>query len=228
VRYRAENSLDGFSRAKTLLDIDREMASFRAITAGEEAASALVRSLQIREYPGAQYIDLKRHTHKAAVPFFLRAVQHQLAKDRDVKITVTLEADPPKLTVALPIKELVTLPAEMADLHLQFSDPLGMVGTQAGIDASNFFDAAVRKVAGSRKVDKLIASEANSRNQILYAHDSGLPVSQVTLQSIESRERSACLCIILAVAVLQVNHHQEFALQCLKGFLKVIGRTEPA
>jgi len=50
VRYRAKNALDGFERARALLEIDREVASFRAITAAEEAASASIRSLQLREY----------------------------------------------------------------------------------------------------------------------------------------------------------------------------------
>lgn len=225
VRYRAENALDGFARAKTLLPIDREIASFRAITAAEEAASALIRSLQLRQYPGADSIDLRRHAHKAAVPFFLNAVRHELASEGEVNLMVTLSADPPKLTIALPIRQFADLPGDLANVHLELVDPLGLVGSKPGVTDGNFFDAAVQKVAGSRKVDKLIASEANARNRILYAHDRGLPCSQATLQSIEQRERSAKLCLILAIAVMQVAHHQGMALQCLTGFLKVIGRS---
>lgn len=225
VRYRAQNALDGFSRAKALLPIDREIASFRAITAAEEAASALIRSLQLREYPGANLIDLRKHPYKAAVPFFLGAVRHALAGEREFDIRLTLSADPPKLTVALPLRQFVALPDDLVNVHLELVDPLGMVGTTPGTDAGAYFDAAVQKVAGSRQVDKLIASEANSRNRILYAHDGGLPRSQATLASIEQRERGAILCMLLAVAVMQVEHHQGMALQCLAGFLKVIGRA---
>lgn len=75
-------------------------------------------------------------------------------------------------------------------------------------------------------MDKLIAIEANGRNRILYAHDGGLPRSQATLEGIELREGAARLCIMLAIAVMQVDHHQGMALQCLRGFLKVIGRTD--
>jgi hypothetical protein len=77
-------------------------------------------------------------------------------------------------------------------------------------------------------MSKLIASEANARNRILYAHDSGPPRSQATTQSIEQRERSARLCLLLAIAVMQVNDHQGMALQCLAGFLKVVGRSAAA
>lgn len=226
VRYRAENALDGFARAKALLPIDREIASFRAITAAEEAASALIRSLQIRRYPGADLVDLRKHSHKAAVPFFLDAVRHETAGDREIGLTVTLSADPPKLTISLPISQFADLPDDLENVHIELADPLGLVGSKPGVPESDYFDAAVKKVAGSRKVDRLIASEANARNRILYAHDGGLPRSQVTLQAIEQRERSARLCLLLAIAVLQVDHHQGMVLQCLASFLKVIGRSD--
>lgn len=228
VRYRAQNALEGFARAKDLLPLDREIASFRAITAAEEAASALIRSLQLRAYPGASFIDLRNHSHKAAVPFFLNAVRHELFGDREISLTVTLQADPPKLTVALPIRQFVTVPDDLADIHIELVDPLGMVGSKLGVAKEEFFDAAVQRVAGSRKVDKLIASEANARNRILYAHDAGMPRSQATLRSIEQRERDARLCLFLAIGVMQVPHHQGMALQCLAGFLKVIGRSAPS
>ncbi len=226
IRYRAENALDGFTRAKELLPLDREIASFRAITAAEEAASALIRSLQLRNYPNADNIDLWRHPHKAAVYFFLNAVRHEIAQHREITLTVTLSADPPKITVALPIRQFVQLPPDMQSYQLELAEPLCIIGSRPGIADDDYFDAAVRKVAGSRKVDKLIAAEANGRNRILYAHDAGLPVSLATLEGIERREGGAKLCIMLAIAVMQVEHHQGMALQCLRGFLKVIGRAD--
>jgi hypothetical protein len=225
VRFRSENAINGFARAKALLPVDREMASFRAITAGEEAASALIRSLQLRGYEGADLIDLKRHSHKAAVPFFLAAIQYELSRNGNISLTVSLSVDPPKLTVALPLAQFVILPNDMDNLHLELVDPLGFVSKNGDIDAANYFDDAVKTVAGSRKVDKLIAAEANGRNRLLYAHDNGIPKSQVTLHSIESRERNGILCVLLAIAVLQVEHQQDFARQSLGGYLKVIGRT---
>lgn len=226
VRYRAENALEGFSRAKVLLPLDREMASFRAITATEEAASALIRSLQLRGYPGAEMIDLKKHPHKAAVPFFLHAVRNELARHRKIDFTITLSVDPPSITVALPLRQFASLSDDMMNVHIELVDPLGILSSREGVEEENYFDEAVRKVAGSRKVDKLIASAANDRNRVLYAHDGGLPRSQVTHEGIEIRERQGTLCLMLAIAVLQVQHHQPFALQCLAGFLKVIGRSD--
>ena len=141
-------------------------------------------------------------------------------------VTVTLAVDPPKLTVSLPIRQFVRLDDDLQNLHVQFVDPLGWVGTKEGVEQAQYFDEAVKKVAQSRKVDKLLASLANSRNRILYAHDGGLPRSEATQHTIEQRERLAVLCIILSVAVLQVEHHQGAALQCLAGYLKVIRRAD--
>ena len=68
VRFRAINSFEGFDRARRLISFDREMASFRAITAEEEAVAALFRSLQIRNYPGADRLSLYSHRRKATAP----------------------------------------------------------------------------------------------------------------------------------------------------------------
>jgi len=126
---------------------------------------------------GADLIDLRSHSHKAAVPFFLNAVRHELAGDRQIDLTVTLTVDPPKLTVALPARQFVDLPDDLTNMHLELAQPLGMVGSKPGLPNAEFFDAAVHRVAGSRKV----ASEAKARNRILYAHDSGLPRSRATM-----------------------------------------------
>ena len=104
----------------------------------------MIRSLQLREYPGAHLIDLRKHQHKAAIPFFLNAVQHEIVGDSELDLTVTLSADPPKLTVAMPVKQFAKLPDEFANVHVEFVEPLGMVGSKEGMPESEYFDAAVQ------------------------------------------------------------------------------------
>lgn len=95
VRMRAQSSLEGFDRAFTLFEIDREMSSFRAITAEEEAAAALFRALQVRKYPGSDRLDLKRHDHKAALWPVLDAARMAIGEGfRDIEFQ--LGAAPPK------------------------------------------------------------------------------------------------------------------------------------
>lgn len=123
---RAQNSLTGFERARALLDIDREMAGFRAITAEEEAATALFRSLQLRGYEGANRIRLKDHFTKSALGPFIRAVQHSLSSGGNLTLRLTLEVAAPKLTVRLPLAQF-DLPDEF---ELTLAQPLGMLGAR--------------------------------------------------------------------------------------------------
>ena len=106
VRLRAENAFDGFDRALALLSIDREMASFRAITAEEEAAAALFRSLQLRAYPGSECLNLGNHRHKAALGPFIQAVKVALAAGHDMNLRITIDWSQPSLEVSISLSEV--------------------------------------------------------------------------------------------------------------------------
>lgn len=67
LQYRLQNTLDHFERSFALFDIDREMASFRAITGEEEAATTLMESIHLRKYQFAKQFNRRDHRHKAAV-----------------------------------------------------------------------------------------------------------------------------------------------------------------
>ncbi len=69
----------------TILDgVDLEMAAFRAITAEEEAASALFHSLKRRRYAGAARLSPRNHVHKNAVAPFCTAVSRVLAATEEI------------------------------------------------------------------------------------------------------------------------------------------------
>lgn len=224
VKLRAENALSGFDRARRLLDVDREMASFRAITAEEEAAAALFRSFQLRGYPGAELLSLKDHNHKAALGPFIQAVRHQLATTGWFTMTVQLNSSAPSLAISLPMSQFGMDHPD--NLHLALVQPLGVVSSFPGIEPDDHFDRSLKVVAGSRQVNKLIRSEANARNHLLYASDSSLPRSAATLASIETRQRRAEIALLLSIAVLQTDELQAMAAQCLRAFLKVLAQLK--
>ena len=225
VRFRAQNSLEGFRRARILLSVDREIASFRAITAEEEAAAALFRALQLRKYPGADALSLRMHHHKAAAGFFLAVLARSLSRGLEIRINLTVQVDPPAITIGLPVNQFSKLKDAPPEYQIVLSDPLGLLHNREGVSPSEIFDDAVKEAAGDANVDRLIAKAANARNTILYAHDSGVPRSQVTEKGIDARQRNADVMLILATAVLQTDVHQPMALQSLQGFLKVLKRT---
>jgi hypothetical protein len=87
-KHCARSAVRHMIRASKLKGIDPEMAAFRALTAEEEAASALIHSLKWHRYKLSEQLKPRDHIQKAAVyPFFL-AVEGLLARG------VPREADP--------------------------------------------------------------------------------------------------------------------------------------
>ncbi|WP_420143962.1 hypothetical protein [Sphingobium sp.] len=220
VRLRGQNSLEGFRKAKELLNVDREMASFRAITAEEEAASALFVSLKRQGYDGADKINLKDHYTKAALGPFIQAVAHSLSHDEKFNISLSINASEPSIEVAIPVDQF----GGPDDIIIKLEHPLGMLRKVGDLPASDLYDKSLEYVSGSRKLHKLIASEANARNRLLYASDSNLPSSKVTIEGINQRQKRAEIALFACIAVLQTNHKQAMATQCIAAFLKVIDK----
>ena len=68
----ARHAFHHLERAGQIVDIDPEMAMFRAITAEEEAATAVFFSLRQRRYANSEKIQLWSHPYKAALyPFVM-------------------------------------------------------------------------------------------------------------------------------------------------------------
>ena len=227
VRMRAQSSLDGFDRAFALFEVDREMSSFLAITAEEEAAAALFRALQVRKYPGADRLDLKRHEHKAALWPVLDAARMAIGEGfRDIEFQ--LSAEPPKIRVALKLAKYVDNPPEdLAETHIELVHPLDVLRSVGG-KPDNFGEQIQRIVEahGKSSIRDHIRSVANSRNKILYASDQSLPKSNATLEGLSQRKRQATIALCLCVGVLQTRRHQNYALQALDCFLQILQKAD--
>lgn len=226
VRLRAQNAYNGFDRAKLLFSIDREMASFRAITAEEEAAAALFRSLQLKGYPGSELLNLGNHQHKAALGPFLAAVSQSMAATPPLQIQLTIDFSLPSVDVHLPLhKNGIVFPGSET-LRLSLVEPLGLAAHKVdGSPSTDFFDKyldRIAKASNSANAQRLIKREANARNTLLYASDNNLPKSKVTLDSIDARQRRAEIALGLCIAVMQTNNHQPLAVQALAAFLRLV------
>ncbi|WP_428149695.1 hypothetical protein [Brevundimonas sp.] len=228
VRFRAENAFHGFEKAVALLAVDREMASFRAITAEEEAAAALFRSLQLRRYPGANGLNLGNHRHKAAVGPFIWAVRSTLGGKGFVKqAQMTLDYAAPSLQLHLPLHELGVVFPGSEDMRLTFTEPLGLTRRKGPDEALDRFGKELAELASAQSfanIHALIAKEANARNRLLYASDAAPPITRVTPAAILARRDRADICLFLCIAIMQTRAHQAFALQALDAFLEMVGK----
>jgi hypothetical protein len=227
VKMRARSSLEGFDKARQLLPLDREIASFRAITAEEEAVAALFKSLQLMNYPGSERLSLYSHLHKAAVAPFIAAVKHALTGGKGkLNIGLTLDMAEPSITVHVLLKQFgIEIPGR-ENLSLQLVEPLGVLGAKEdGSSPTSFYDSHISKVASSANAKSMlefIRQEANARNLLLYASDMAVPSSRATPETIEIRQRRAETCLLLSIAVLQIKTHQIMASQGLAAFLKML------
>ena len=227
VRLRAENAIAGFERATTLLSIDREMASFRAITAEEEATAALFRALQLQSYPGSEHLNLGNHRHKAALGPFIQAVKVTMSHGQTRNLRMTLDWSQPSLEISIPLSEVGVAFEGSENLQITLVEPLGILGRRGDSHPAEFFDKSMQDVADAAKsnsIAKLIAKEANARNRLLYASDTAMPESKVTKETIEARRNRADIALFLCIAVLQTPNHQALAKQSLEAFLKIVGK----
>jgi hypothetical protein len=68
--------------------------------------------------------------------------------------------------------------------------------------------------------------EANLRNQLLYASDTGIPRVTIPQHFLEDRRQRVFRLLLLTIAVQQTPRHQLFAVQCLRAFLRLVKRIE--
>lgn len=66
IKHCTRNAYVNLRKSWTLHPVDSEMYLFRAITAEEEAATALMLALKKQHYPNAEQLNPRNHTHKAS------------------------------------------------------------------------------------------------------------------------------------------------------------------
>jgi hypothetical protein len=231
VKHCSRNAFAHLSAAEKILDIDPAMAAFRAITAEEEAASALILSIKQKRYPGSDLLDHRSHVHKAALTHLISAVGKVMQVIDIASPTVLLhDTDPPKISIRI----------DMSKLGLGTPEPLFAVPDQPlnfsihqgeGTERAHRFEQELQAIAEERGVSEiadLIRNEANQRNRLLYASDTGIP--QVTIGDgyLLERRRRVTVLLVLTIAIQQTPMHQLFAVQCLRSLLLALRKIEVA
>lgn len=227
VRHSALNAVRGLRRAWLIAEIDPEMAYFRAITAEEEAATALIKALVIRKYPGARSLNPRRHADKIGWIALIETLGRMFSESGLPQPMVHLQKDvrPPRIDVHLP-SEGMGLPE---GYHATPDEPLNMLiseGSPGTASIESSFTSQLQafaegKGAGSIRAD--IDNEANLRNRLLYASDGGWPeVNNPDAVILERRSR-VFLLLGLVIVILQTRSHQLLAKHALKAYLAALG-----
>lgn len=179
VRPAAKHAVQQLRKAWLLRERDSEMAVLRAVTAEEEAASALIRSLRRIGYRGAQYLDPEKHATKMSMWPMLLALSRWMIRTGRVPFKLTF--------VLFPIGEEFEL-----QTHMQLVDEHGVVqpwpNGQHGVAVNEFpLEVSMRgngematftdefltlaKEAGTPSVEAYIRKRADVRKDLLYASE---------------------------------------------------------
>ena len=221
-KHSARNAMRHIKKAWLIREIDREMAVFRAITAEEEAATAIFHSLKRHKYAGADQLNPYNHVHKAALsPFFL-AIGSVLSvfnrENLNPQVLFDTKVEPPK------IKVRVLTPDKM---HYVYPDPPLHYTLKRDGKIYDFSDE-LKMISGSdqaKAIDKQIRKLANERNELLYAHQDGIltftePVDDI----IKSQQGKVFVFLTVYLLIDQYPEHQSFVQQALNAFLLVLGK----
>jgi hypothetical protein len=231
VRHRLLSALDHLERSLLIFDVDREMASFRAITAEEEAATALILAIRLRRYQQAKQFNPRSHQHKAAVMACVSGIASTMIPVLQ-EFQIVFDFGRKRIDVKVPLSNFGVRGGE--DLAIQFVEPLDLVYSRPGREGSNLFDDALVKLAeraSFENIKKMVSAQANARNTLLYASDSELPKSKATREGITNRKNKALTMLVLGVMVLQSRKHLALVRDAIPAFLGVISRLpaeEPA
>lgn len=231
VKHCCRNAYAHLRGAARIRSIDPAMAAFRAITAEEEAAAALILSLKQKGYPGADLLNHRNHIHKAALTHFINAVRKVMEVLDTATPTVHLhDTDPPKISVRIDMSKLGLSTPEplfgIPDHPLNFSIQKG-----EGVGLAHRFGEELQGIAMERGVSEivdLINNEANERNRLFYAGDTGLPHVTVEDGFFLERRRRVMVLLLLTIAIQQTPTHQLFAVQCLRSLLLALRKIEIA
>ncbi len=230
VRFRIENAFQHIDRSLALLPIDREMASFRAITAEEEAVTALLTALRLHRYPNWKRLNARFHTHKAAVLLAIEAIQLSYARGLTT-FQLVFDFEKRRIDVKIPLSEFGVRGAGLDDLCIQPVEPLDLYHARKGLegepDQPDYFARELAEiVARSEAQDlwSLVKERANQRNTLLYASDNALPSSKFNGEGHAFRRRRVMLVVALTVMILQSREHLTTVRQAMKAILDMVSR----
>ena len=227
VKYRAKNAFQHIRGAWVIRQIDQGMSAFRAITAEEEAATAVILALKAKKYPGSERLEHYKHDHKMAVFGLIQVISRIFSRvDYTPQLYLVDGERPPRIRLQFDINRL----AGITDAEPLFAEPIYPLDFSLGNSrGAKVLSEEFEEFAGEKGFAKTIGflkSEANVRNRILYASDTGIPLVKIQDEFIQHRKDRVVTMLTIALMIEQTDEHQSFVVQCLRTLLTTLTRLE--
>jgi hypothetical protein len=221
------NAFEHLRRAWSLHPIDSNMSLFCAITAEEEAATAVIRALQHRRYPQSDLLKGSNHPHKAAVWLVIQALQDMLV-DKDIPIPQAMlrKEGEPRVDFHF---DLSARGAAPEPIWAKPDEPFNFVlrsDYRGPFDIHDFGRefAAIAEKVGKNSIFELMKAEGNLRNRVLYASEDGIPRAEFADDLILARRRRVCALVFVVIGIMQTDEHQHFLVQCLDILVRIVAK----
>jgi hypothetical protein len=217
------NAFDSLSRAKKIQDIDANMAYFLALTAEEEAVSAIFLALKQLGYNGALQVSHRNHIHKTAFYPFCQAVYSSFSifKNCNPQIVIDKKSPNHRLFIKFFVQE-TNKESYVATPDVPFGFSI------KSDDSFENFESNLKKYFGDDylELNKWLSNAANRRNKILYASPIGIPkVESKNLNNfIEKQQGKIKNLMLLYFLIAPYTEKQVFIQQALHAFIKMIGK----
>lgn len=223
----ARNAISHLEAAWNIKDADPEMAVFRAITAEEEAATAIFIALKEKGYENASRIKFKNHPYKQAVAPFVIAMSKFMADvarwpgfplGEKYQLSFEGEGKDKKLILSFYLAN-------------GLATPIPPLGFEVALNGKQYhFEKELLEItSGESRADiiKYVKNLANLRNTILYAQAQGIPKITGKIDGhLEKRRRTVMTFLRIYSLIYPHEKKALFVEQALKAFLVMMGEIE--
>lgn len=223
----ARNAIAHLEGAWKIKDIDPEMAVFRAITAEEEAATAIFIALKEKGYKNAQKLKFKKHSYKQALEPFVTAISKFIADiarwpnfpfGKNYRLSLEGEGNERRLILSFYFKNGLATPIP----------PLGFKINKNG--KPYFFEKELLEITSGQNRDdivKHIEDITNLRNSILYSRPDGIPKITSSIENhLQKRYRTVMTFLKIYALIYPYRGKALFVEQALRAFLLMMGEIE--
>lgn len=232
VKQCAKSAISHLRRAERLLGIDNEMACFRAITAQEEAASALINSLQARGYFNAARLHPKDHLHKLGIAPVIDACSGHLCEILSDTLFESYSVGPAQaqkrraLEIALKLKGIDLWVKPTPPLHSTIADK-----STGKFDIAKSLQQHLDE-SGPREVVTKLRDIANQRNRLLYAgHDGWILIKDAEARGFFESQRKIVFrllsVLLLSDPWVLVHGKSGLVQQVLDAYLVLLEKIKP-
>ncbi|MCD6347325.1 MAG: hypothetical protein J7L96_07900 [Bacteroidales bacterium] len=231
------NGYGGFASKSCARHIERalelqttmpEISAFLAITAEEEAATAIFAALRKRGYAHARKLRARDHRFKAGVYPFLKLLSEVLGPlEHGLPLILFFDQNnDSKKSGILRIRMPLELQGDR-QICIVPEPPLNLVSVDSDGKPSDYLKK-VRSVASEQGIDSIydyIQNVANERNTLLYASDSGIPELKDVNYVLDHHIRAAFLNLIMYL-LIEPHKVQNLVQEALGVYLSILNRID--